>query len=334
MAQVRVGVVPYAVSRQAQPLRVAVADPIDSLELVFTGIISVPAGGAVWLEDDMLRVLRRIQMTIGGRPFKIIGDNSQWASGGRLAHHFTKILYASAPLATPPAAAEGDNAFTYSMKIPFTLPEALSRKISLENRKSTILKTGGEDIDFIVDWGAITDATATANVSITNAQVEVIANTDPLLVGLPRSLALLKENSQQLPILAGLNTAEELDLNRIGNVPYSLIWNIDNDLQDDISINRITIKANVTDILMDESWDALKAAMQDAVGRQVPADLGVNLILYDEGQAGDKILPAGDVALVRKLAATLDHDALTATYRLVFHHYYIETVAGAVAESE
>lgn len=328
MPQVRVGIVPFTAGQQAQPLRVAVADPIDELELIYSGVITVPAGGCTWLEDQMLRVLRRIQMTIGGRPFKVIGDNSVFASGGRLLSHFTPLLYASRPLRNLAAATEGSNAFSYSMKIPFTMPPALSKKIRRRDRQATVLKTGGEDIDLVVDWGTIVDATATANVAIASANIEVIAHTDPSLAKLETSLALFKENTQQLAILAGANNAEELDLNRAGMEPYMLLWNIDDSLQDDAAINRLQIKANVTDVLADMSWLATQAVMQDAVGRQIAPDVGVSGILFDEGEDGESFLPAGDVALVRKLAAIVDHDALTATFRLIAHHYYIEVLRG------
>lgn len=326
MAQVRVGVVNYVENQQAPRLRVAVADPIDELELVLTGEIEVPVGGMVVLEDSVLRVLRRVQMAIGGRPFKVIGDNSQFASGGRLLFHFTKLLYASNPLENAPALVQGQSAFSYSMKIPFTMPPALSRKVDRRDRQSTVLKTGGEDIELIVDWGTVPDFTATASVLINAMQLEVIAHTDPTLGAMEASVALFKENTQQLAITAGLNAAEELDLNRAGMEPYALVWAIDNSLQDDAMVNNIQIKANITDLLKDMSWDALQAILQDAVGRQIAPDAGVNAVIFDEGLDGETMLPAGDVAEVRKLSAIVDHDALTPTFRLIFHHYYIETV--------
>lgn len=315
------------------PTKITLREAIVGIELVLTGVLTVPSGGATIKEDSILRLLRRVEVTLGGIPRKVIGDNSQYSAGGRLLRRTAQALFGRIATYTPPAATEGSNAFVAVLPIAFRLPSHAFPNLKPAQAEITSYLPGltGEDLEVYIDWGIATDVSDTASVALASAQVEIIAVSDTDLT--LRALSVVAkggvpfkhffdEATQAIQLALAASSAEEQDLNRLGYEPFALLQVIDDGLANDAVINRLTFNANVGDKILDGSWDFFRSELGRKANLQANPDAGWGLADYDGAGDFSGALPLTDPALIGSWRASVDHDALDAApaSRFTAHH--------------
>ena len=335
MRTISQGTIPFVASAAAQGKRITTREPIANIILDVTGNAVVPAGGATYLEDNVLRLLKRIVLKDGKTgDIKNIGDGSAIFAGSRIKWYQNRYEYGQKSPHSAPAATEGTNPFSFQVKLPCALPPNLFRNATKDKRRSTILTVKpGHDIDVEVDFCAVADISATASFALSDVAVEVLAEIDDTFVdskGQPVRGAplMLRENTQKLSIQSGANTADTVDINRLGRAPYALLMAVDTSLLDDDVINKITMKANGNTEIFKGSWKALQRSEDNAAGSQQDVSTGIAPLLFDKEFDGSGMLRADKVDAISQLEMEVDHDALSATFGLAFHHTYLEPVPG------
>lgn len=335
MRTISQGTIPFVASAAAQGKRITTREPITNIILDVTGNAVVPAGGCTYLEDNVLRLLKRIVLKDGkSGDIKNIGLGSAVLAGSRIKWYLNRYEYGQKSPHSAPSAAEGTNAFTFQVKLPCQLPPNMFRNTPKAKRRSTILTVKpGHDIDVEVDFCAVADISATASFALSSVAVEVLAEVDDTFVdkaGQPVRGAplLLKENTQALSIQAAVNTADTVDVNRLGRIPYALLMAIDNGLLTDTAMNNITLKSNGITEIFKGSWGAIQRNEDNAAGMQQDAPTGIAPLIFDKNFDGRGMLNADKVNMISQLEMEVDHDALTSVFGLAYHHSYLEPVPG------
>ena len=319
MPKPRSGTIAFVEGAQARPFLVSVKDTMTDIILRLTGVLTVTVGLTL-NEDDIMRLLRRIQFTLDGNPFKIIGDSSGNGAAGKLMYYANQLLYGVLPEYTPPGVGVAAHPFDLTIKIPLSLPKRLSGAMG-QGRHITSLQTGARELEIVVDWGNLADIYSVGTATLANVQIEVIPVTDPRLNDMPNRM-FLQEQTQNLQVTAGANTNEVVQLNKSGLVPYIIMLGLDTDVRNDAVWNRLYFRRNTTEVEIDMSWEAMKAEAKAAAslqGATLPA--GINLALFDEAEDGQGMLDVGDQEFTKGWDLTVDHDALGAAFRLFAHHY-------------
>lgn len=324
MAQKRVGVIPFRSGQQADPFKIPIHDPITYIDLILTGVITV-TGAITLVENDIMNLLRRIQLVLGGRVKKTIGDNSIYGAGGRILYYSNQALFGNLPPYTAPGTGVAAHPFTLVVRIPVQMPFLLSKNIDpLAFLKSTALHIGSEDLELFVDWGTTADVWSAGTATFTTApSLEIIVGFDPALTNVPQAFDF-HEHTQSLALASGAGANSDFtdDLSKIGITPYSFLMGINNSLRADGVWNRLDLKINEQLDIIDGSWDYYKSVYQTAAGLQaVTPPVGVALALYDQEMDGGGILQINDPAVVSAWKAHLNHDALTSINRMYVHHY-------------
>lgn len=335
MRTISQGTIPFVASAAAQSKRITTREPIANIILDVTGNAVVPSGGAVYLEDSVLRLLKRIVLKDGKTgDIKNIGLGSAVLAGSRIKWYGNHYEYGQKSPLSEPATAEGTNPFSFQVKLPCSMPPNLLRNAGKAKRRSTILTVKpGHDINVEVDFAAVADISATASFDLDSVAVEVLAEIDDTFVdrqGEPVRGAplMLRENTQALSIQAGVTTADQVDVNRLGRMPYALLMAIDNGLLTDAAINALTLKSNGNVDIFKGSWGALQRSEDNAAGSQQDPFVGIAPLLFDKEFDGSGMLQADRVDKISQLEIIVDHDALTATFALALHHTYLEPVPG------
>jgi len=315
------------------PTKITVREAITKLIIVLTGIYNVPVGGATIKEDSILRLLKKIDITLGGTPRKSIGGNSQYDAAGRILRRLDQFFYGVTLAYTAPSAAEGANAFMAVVEIPFILSAHAFPGMAPEDREVSAYLPGltGEDLELYIDWGVATDVSDTAGCALTSAQCEILVASDTDLT--QRALdavsrgerpfsVFLDEATQSIQLTAAASAAEAADLNRLGYEPFALLSCIDNGCVSDDVLNRISFKANVGDVLLDGSWEFYRSMLARRQGTQANPDAGWALADYDGAQDMSGALPLADPAYIGSWQALVDHDALDTdpASRMIVHH--------------
>lgn len=326
MPEVRVGEVAFAASQQANPLLVNVADPITELRLRLTGELNVTVTVAL-NEDAIQRIVRRIQVTKGGVPIKIIGNNGVTGAAFRLANPYNRFLFGNAPELVQPALVAGVNAFSATVQIPFALPRTLYQQLGGGvGRFVSMLLPGGEEVRVIIDWGAVADIISSGTATLQNVSIEVVAITNNTFnVGENPPRSFLKEVTQVLDITAGANTDEPITLNRNGALPFMFLFNLDNALRNNAVLNRLRFLQNATGILIDQSFQALRQDGVALFGMQGATLLdGTAMVVFDRDGDLTGALDLDNPQVFNSFRVNIDHDALTGTFLLIAHHFYLD----------
>lgn len=326
MPEIRVGTVAFAASQQSDPLLVNVADPITELRLRLTGELNVTVTVAL-NEDAIQRIVRRIQVTKGGVPIKIIGNNGVTGAAFRIMNPYNRFIFGSAPELVQPALVAGVNAFSATVQIPFTLPRKLYRGLGRGlGRFASMLLPGGEEVRLTVDWGAVADIVSSGTATLQNVQIEVVAvtnNTFNVRRNPPRNF--LKEVTQVLDITAGANTDEPLTLNRNGALPFMFMFNLDNGLRNNSVLNRLRFLQNASGILIDQSFQALRQNGVDLFNLQGATLLdGTAMVVFDRDGRLTGALDLDNPQVFNSFRVNVDHDALTGVFLLLTHHFFLD----------
>lgn len=329
MPVIRTGDVAYPGSAsQSRPSIVSVADSIVELELTLRGELVV-TGALTLREDNILRLIRRIQVNLGGNPIKIIGDNSGLGAAFKILYYMNQLQYGDLPEFTAPGTGVATHTFEAAVRIPFSLPENLSKQLGV-GRHASAMQAVEEDLEVVIDWGDTTDIFSAGTATLQNTLVEIDAVTDPNINPVPQSFQL-KEQTQNLQLTAGANTNEPAPLNRQGTVPYIFLLGIDNSVRDDDAYNRLRFFRNNNELEMDKSWLALKANAKSRAKLQgAVLPVGISMAIFDQAMDMSQAIPVGDQAETKGWRVDVDHDALTNDFRLFAHHFALEMLPGAV----
>jgi len=335
MAQkrIRVGVQTAVAGARTGPTKITLREALVGLQLVLYGVYTVPAGGATIKEDSIMRLLRRIELQLGGSPRKVWGDNSQYGAAGRVMYRLAQIMDGRRPEYSAPAATEGANAFRLALPVHFRLPDNAFPNMRSFDREVTAYLPGltGEDLEMYIDWGTAADVSDTANVALTSATCEIIAVSDTDLT--ERALALveagrkpfpyfLDESTQAIQLSTAAASAEEQDLNRLGYEPFCLLGCIDNGLANDAVLNRLAFLANVGEKQLDGSWDFFRSEFARKAKSAANVDAGWALADYDGAGDMSGALALNDPTRIGSWRVSADHDALDndPASRLLVHH--------------
>ena len=326
MPEVRVGTINLNANAQSDPLLVNVADPITELRLRLTGELNVTVTVAL-NEDAIQRIVRRIQVTKGGVPIKIIGNNGVTGAAFRIMNPYNRFLFGNAPELVQPALVAGVNAFSATVQIPFALPRTLYQQLGGGvGRFASMLLPGGEEVRITIDWGAVADIVASGTAILQNTSIEVVAITNNTFnVGENPPRSFLKEVSQVLDVTAGANPDEPLTLNRNGALPFMFMFFLDNALRNNDSLNRLRYLQNATGILIDQSWQALRQDGVALFGMQGTTLLdGTAMVVFDRDGNLTGALDLDNPRVFNSFRLNLDHDALTGTFLLMAHHFFLD----------
>lgn len=323
MPKIRTGTIPFAAGAQSRPHLITVKDAITDVMLRLTGELVVAVDVIALAEDDILRLVRRLQVTLDGMPLKIIGDSSIYGAAFKLLHYFNQIQFGTLPEYVPPGTAIATHAFSATVRIPFSMPERLAVGLG-EGRHLSSLQIEARELEIVVDWGVVADVGTPAGAgtaALQNVAIEVIAITDPSYNDLDERM-ILQEATQNLAVTAGANTNEQVPLNKSGLVPYIMLLGLDTSCRNDAVWNRLTFNRNTTNRELDMSWEAMRSATKDAGGLQgATLPTGVAMALFDEDKDGGGFLDVGDSEETSGWDLVVDHDALGAEFRLFAHHY-------------
>lgn len=324
MAQKRVGVIPFRSGAQADPFKIPIRDPITFIDVVLTGVITVTVATTL-VEDNILNLLKRIQLVLGGRVKKTIGDNSPYGSAGRILYYSNPALFGNSPPFVAPGTGVAAHAFKAVLRIPVQMPPLLSRNMNpLAFVKATALHIGSEDLELFVDWGTTADVWSAGTATFTTApSIEVVVGYDPSLGNVPQAFDF-HEHTQSLALASGAGANADFtdDLSKVGIVPYAFLLGFDNSVRADAVWNRLDFKINEQIDIIDGSWDFFKSMWQTAPQLQaVTPPVGVGLALFDQEMDGGGFLQINDPAVVSAWKLHLDHDALTSINRLYVHQY-------------
>lgn len=323
MAQKRVGVINFASGTQSEAFKIPIKKPIMFIDLIMTGTLVV-TGALTLSEDNVLRILRRIQLLLGGKVKKTIGDNSVFASAGRLLYYMAQPLAGMVPDFVPPGVGVATHSFKAALRIFVGMPEQLSK--NLENgdllRQATAMQPGSEDLELFVDWGTINDIfSAGAATFGDNPVLEVVVGYDDT-INIPQAFEW-QEFTQSLGIAtgAGANSDFTDDLQKFGTTPYALLMNFDTALLSDAEMNRLRFVINEQIDILDGSWDKLKSDFKAFSGLQAAVPTGLALAMYDQQLDMGGAIQANDAKIISGWKVHVDHDALTATNRLYAHQF-------------
>lgn len=323
MAQKRVGVVNFASGTQSEAFKIPIRKPITFIDVILTGTLVV-TGALTLSEDNVLRILRRIQLVLGGKVKKTIGDNSVFASAGRLLYYMAQPLAGIVPDFVPPGAGVATHAFKASLRIFVAMPEQLSKNIANGDviRQTTALQPGSEDLELFVDWGTINDIFSAGAATFGDApQLEVIVGYDETII-VAQALEW-QEFTQSLALASGAGANSDFtdDLSKFGSTPFALLMGFDTALLDSDVWNRLRFVVNEQIDILDGSWDFYQAAFKASSGLQAASPTGLGLALYDQALDLGGAIQTNDPSKISGWKVHLDHDALTATNRLYAHHF-------------
>ena len=325
MPKIKVGDVALVDNGPSPSVRIAVKDAIVDVVLCLTGSLVV-SSALTLIEDDILNLVKRVVFLLGGKPLRTFGDNSRYGSAFRmlsLVHN--RLWYGVLPDHSAPATGVATNAFRATVSVPFRLSDLLFRGVPKVGRNITAMLSGAQELEMVVDWGTTSDIFSAGAATFLDVKIEVIAVTDPSLNRLPRDARmLLREETQNLGVGAGANTAEVLDLNRRGQEPGMFVSVVDNSLRNDALVNRVQVKGNLSETLLDESWAALRAESRARSGLQVALPTGVAAAWFDEDGDLSGAVNLDDPAAVKSFQAILDRDAGTGTYKVQAHHVHLD----------
>ena len=340
MPEIRTGVVAFVDGGQADPHLINVAAPIDRLKLRLTGNAVVTVTVAL-NEDGILRLVRRIQVTKGGVPLKIIGNNAASGAAFRLYNPLNRFLYSGIPELAQPALTAGTNAFSATINIPFALPptlyETFGSKFEEGNfikgvgRLNSALLAAGQELRLVIDWGDDQDPFASGTVTLSSVEIEVIAVTNETFnFGANPPQWLFKEVTQTLDMQIGANPARELTLNRNGALPFLFVYNLNNGARNDAVLNRLIYRRNAQGILMDQSWIGVKQEGAALFGTRT-ADIvdGTGMVVFDRDGDFSAALALADPEVFESFRLVLDHDVYTTSVVLLHHHFYVEPALAA-----
>lgn len=330
---VRAGEIDFVSGGRAITFRVPVKSTLKALHFRLTGNLVVTVA-ATLREDGVLRLVKRMEISVGGVKIKSIGDGSAYASAAVHCYYYNQLLYGALPNLSQPAVGVATNAFSADFAVPFEMPPALAsmypsqvvgvgdKAMQISARKITELSPTGKDIEIDVDWGAVADVISAGTATLSSVKLEVVAEVEPELDIIQMPL-LLQETTKQATLNAGANTREETDLDRFGIVPFIMVMAWDNSVRADNVFNRYQYVLNGDNYKIDMSWGLSKNDAKRAAGLQATTlPTGVNLGLFDREETGDGaiILDAGDV---KRFSFFLDHAALTATFKVTLHQFQI-----------
>jgi len=333
--KVRAGEIDFVSGGRALTLKVPVKSTLGALHFLLTGDLVETAGGGTLLEDSVYRLIKRLEVSVGGLKIKTLGDGAAYSGAGVQAYYYNQILWNTLPELSEPAVTVGTNAFRAAFSVPFEMPPALANQYPQQNvqsggktfsinaRKLTMLSPTGKDIEIDVDWGVVGDVISGGTNSLDSVKLEVIAEIYPELDGIQMPL-LLHETTKQADFTAGANTREETQLDRFGIVPFINMITWDNGVKDDAVMNRAQYVINGVNYKIDSSWNALKADTKRAAGLQAAAlPTGVAMAIFDseEDGSGALILDASDV---KRFSLFSDHDALTGVFKQTLHQFQIK----------
>lgn len=319
MPKIRTGQIPFTANSQSRPSLITVKDAITDVMLRLSGDLVV-TGAVTLLEDNILRLVQRVQLLLDGNPFKIIGDSSGLGAAFKLLFYANKFQYGVFPPFTAPGVGVATHPFDVTVKIPLSLPRNLSDQMGMARHISSMI-VGARDLEVNVDWGDTPDIFSAGVATLANVSIEVIAVTDPNLNEIEEHM-ILQEATQNLAVTAGVNAREQVVLNKSGLLPYIFMMGIDNGIRADAVWNRLLFLRNTTLQELDMSWEAMRAAaMQIASLQDAALPLGINLAVFDEDEDGAGALDVGDGEETSGWDLQVDHAALTAAFRLFAHHF-------------
>lgn len=317
------GSVALTAGTKAPTLVLPISDTLSRLQIRVAGSLVV-SSGLTLTEDGVLNLLRQINLSIGGVPFKVIGDNSRYGSAGKLCYFFNQLQYGNLPPLNQVAVGTGTNAFNFTVTVPIELPQLLSPRWPNDSARLTMLSPTTKDIELDIYWGDTGDVFSAGSATFSGVTAEVIGIVHPNLNHVRMPL-LLNETTQQVQIQAGLNSDDRQDLNKVGTVPYIGFLAVDNGLRNDANFNAVKFYLNGNVVVLQQSWGAMKAAAQEAAGIQATGGLatGVNMALFDDEGNAEGVIELEDTLEVKAWKLSTDHAALTGTFRLYAHHFYL-----------
>jgi hypothetical protein len=328
----RVNTIPFDSGQQSRPLLIDEVDAMTHLKLVLSGWLVV-SSRLTLSEDNILRLLHRIQLEWGGKTIKTYGDNGAIGSAGKFLYYKQQTDEGVLPQFTAPGTAVATHPFVAELSIPFVLPKKLYASLKEGERNAYAMKTDERELNLIVDWGSLSDVFSAGAATASAIQLEVIAVTNP---GLNKRLNnmrnkgsrfLIIEHLQSPNVQAGATTEEQHPMDRKGVLLYTFCMGFDNGVRDHANFNRLTYKVNNSDTWSDASVDAFRARAKETAGLQATAlPTGIIPVYHDNELNGDNGIPLTDVQKIKSFGLTLNHDALTGTFRLFHHHVYIEKV--------
>ncbi len=315
MPAIRLGTVAYVAGAQAAPFEITTPLPMDSIEFKCTGVATVGVAPATLVEDGVLNLIRRIQITKGGSVEQNVGFNERFGAAGKLLQALMRLWYGQTPVENQPAVAIGANAFDFSLVVPLAWSKILHK--SVEPRSSLdmgCMRRDGQRVDAVIDFGADADALTPGGggtAVITNMQVEIIAHVRPELqrVAADHINRYHRLASESVAVGAGALAADQQRLNQaVGMSPGFLVLAVDNDLRDPDYINRLRVLINATDLRFDASWDAIVAQTRELAGLQVAMPAGFGWVDFDSARDVGGYLPLGAKDIASAILE-LDHDA-------------------------
>jgi hypothetical protein len=335
--QVRGGDIDFVSGQRALTKRLPVKSTIGAIHLYLTGDLVVTVA-ATLREDGILRLLKRIEVSVGGRRLKAIGDGAAFSGGGVVLHHSNRVLYNEEPYLNQPAVGVATNPFSAMLTIPMEMPPALASQypsrtvrmagkadkfVTLNARKLTMLSPTGKDVEIDIDWGAVSDVISAGTATLANVKAEVIIETFPQYDRVQMPL-LMHETSKQADLTAGANAREQTRLDRFGIVPFHILMGWDNSIRADSVYNRVNYVINGSNHRIDQTWGSLQANLIRAMGFQAAAfPTGVNAAIFDSEEDGEGMLIV-DADDVKEFSLFVDHAALTSTFKILLHQYQIK----------
>lgn len=317
--QVSNGFIDLTSGQRAPTFRVPVKSTLGRLILRLTGNLVVTAA-ATLREDGILRLLKRIELDIGGVRVKTIGDGNALSGAGPLLYYMNQFYYGSVPQLSQPAVGVATNAFSATLSIPFEMPPALSNQYpqnkDFSGRNISMLSPTEKEIELNVDWGAVADVISAGTATLSATRLEVISVVYPQFDSVQMPL-LLHENTKQATLSTGANADERTEMDRVGVVPAIGILSFDNTVRDDGVFNGIDAIINGNNHVYDMSWEAMRANAKEQSGLAAVTE-GAGMVVFDreENLQGALVLDAGDV---KNFQMSIDHAALTATWRVLLH---------------
>ena len=266
-----------------------------TLFLRVSGILTVTA--AITLrENNILNLIKNIQI-------KMEGAVTLKNFSGVNAFLAAKYEDMTQPVLSAPATADGANAFNAVIPISFALPPSYSQ----QNRFSTLMDSSlFKSLQILITTGDADDIFSAGTATLSSVVYEIQSSE---LTGITNRIVDSNFESQQDKNFTSASTNLEHEMPVDGSLyrRFGIRVN-DNGAQSDAMLNRIKLKANGTNILVDLAWDEL-LDINKRVYRQESLSTGYAILNLDERFLGAEMI---NTKKLSSLTLVYDVDASTA----------------------
>jgi len=313
MPAVRQGLLAYAAGGTVRQ-EITTPHAVSKIEVRVTGTLTVGVAEAALVEDGVLNIIRTIRVTKASRPVLQFGLGDALLSGGKLLSVWDRFWYQELPTVNQPAVGVATNAFDYSVFLPFRFSENLFRGAQpRDGLDAGCIRRDGERIDVEIDFGVDTDVATPGGggTAVVAAELEIIYHSMPELAQVPPEYMnkWLRTTTESVGIGTALNPADQQRLNAaLGLEPFMMLLAVDNDCRDPDFLNRVRVLLNGTDMVYDQSWDAVVSHSRALAGLQVALPDGYGMVDFDERRDMSGALPMGAGNVASSVLET-DHDA-------------------------